>query len=164
MFILSFIFFALVSVAPQAVTASNAAPDASKDLVVTDSYWGRVTSRTFVDQPYSTSNDPWEKPRIRRRFGAAPPAVIIQRETYALVRNVGTRTIKFVTWDYVFYSDAKHERETQRYKFRSKETVPPGEMKFRSESVREPAPTSYGAVVIERIEYDDGTSWQRASK
>jgi hypothetical protein len=163
MFILSLIF-ALVSVAPQAAATNNAAADAPKDLVVSDFYWGRVTSRTFIDQPMNTSSDPWQKPRIRRRFGAAPPVVILQRETYALVRNVGTRTIKFVTWDYVFYSDAKHERETQRFKFRSKDTIAPGEMKFLSESVREAAPTAYGTVVVERLEFDDGTSWQRASK
>jgi hypothetical protein len=163
MFLLYFIF-ALISVAPQAVAANNAAPSAPKDLVVSDFYWGRVTSRTFVDQPMSTSTDPWERPRIRRRFGAAPPTVILQRETYALVRNVGTRTIKFVTWDYVFYSNAKHERETQRFTFRSKDTIAPGEMKFLSESVRESAPTTYGDVVIEKIEFDDGTSWNRASK
>jgi hypothetical protein len=162
MFILTLIF-ALVSAVPQVAATNNAALNASKDLVVSDFYWGRVTSRTFVNQPMSTSSDPWERPRIRRRFGSAPPAVILQRETYALVRNVGTRTIKFVTWDYVFYADAKHERETQRFQFRSKDTIQPGEMKFLSESVRESAPTVHGDVVIERIEYDDGSSWQRAS-
>jgi hypothetical protein len=162
MYILSFIL-GLVLVVPQAVTAENASADAPRDLVVSDFYWGRVTSRTFVDQPYNTSSDPWNMPRIRRRLGGPPPAVIIQRETYALVRNVGSRTVKFVTWDYVFYSDAKREHETQRHRFRSKERIAPGEMKFITESVSEPAPTTHGAVVISRLEFEDGTSWERAS-
>jgi hypothetical protein len=151
------LILALVSAGPQ-VAAANAA--ASRDLVVSDYYWGRVTSRIFVDQPYSSSSDPWDMPRLRRRYGA-PPAVVLQRETYALVRNVGTRTVKSVTWDYVFYADAKRERPMHRVRFHSKEKVAPGEMKFLIESVRDPAPTTHGAVEIERIEFEDGTVWER---
>jgi hypothetical protein len=162
MYILSF-FLVLLSFAPQSTAASDLASGEPRGLVVKDFYWGRVVSRTFVDSPYSTSSDPWDMPRIRRRPGGAPPTVLLQRETYLLVRNVGTRAVKFVTWDYVFYADAKHARETKRYRFRSKETVGPGEMKFITEGVGEPSPTAYGAVEIERIEFEDGTTWQRSA-
>jgi hypothetical protein len=157
MFILSFVLL-LSSIAPQ----SPAAPAESRDLVLRDAYWGRVISRTFIDNAYATSSDPWAMPRRRRRAVGAPPTVIIQRETYILVTNTSNRGVKSVTWDYVFYTDAKHEREVKRFRFNSKDDVPAGETKFLTESVSEPAPTSFGEAVIARVEFEDGSTWQRS--
>jgi hypothetical protein len=147
---------ALLPAMPQSTAAEP------HDVVVSSYYWGRIDSQD-IDMSAPFPRSAAEEGRARRRRGYNPNEVhLIRRETYALVRNSGTRKIKVVTWDYVFYEDAKREREIKRFPFRSKETIGPGEMKFLSEPVTEGPPSAYGVVVIQRIDYDDGTSWQRA--
>lgn len=131
------------------------------DLVVSSYYWGRIEIKEVDTGPFP--RNPLAPRRPRRGFD--PNATrITQRETYALVKNSGTRKIKAVTWDYVFYEDAKHEHEIKRFEFRTKETIGPGEMKFLGEYVTVEAPSSYGAVVIDRLEFEDGSSWERAKE
>lgn len=151
-------FIALLMVSPQAVAVHAEASDGS-GLTVSSFYWGRI--ETKVVDPSQRSIIPGGLPRRGRpRYG--PDAVILQtRETYALVRNTGTRKIKAVTWDYVFYSDAKHETEIKRFEFRTKESIEPGEMKFLTEHVDDGPPSAYGDVVVTRVEYDDDTVWTR---
>jgi hypothetical protein len=160
MMLLLAIILSLLPAGPQSV-ATATAPDEPRDLVVSSYYWGRIDAQDIdMSAPFPRSAS--EEARIRRRRRYNPDEVhIIHRETYALVRNTGSRKIKVVTWDYVFYETAKYEHEIKRFEFRSKETIGPGEMKFLSESVSEGPPSSYGVVVVERIDYDDGTSWQR---
>ena len=153
MAILSFLF-------ALSMLASQPSADGPRDLVVNDFYWGRVTSRTIIDDNGPFTTDPYDLPRTRRRT-ISPPTVLLQRETYALVKNVGTKTVKAVTWDYVFYSDANRSHELRRAEFHSKETLAPGEMKFLSQQVRDSAPTPYGAVEIQHVDFADGTSWDR---
>jgi hypothetical protein len=148
----------LLAVLP-AQTQTAAASDAPRDLVVSSYYWGRVEN---PDDVFSEDPQGGVLAERRKHRGYDPLAIhVTRRETYALVRNTGTRKIKTVTWDYIFYETAKHEHEIKRFEFRTKETIAPGEMKFLSEIVGEGPPSSYGVVVIQRIDYDDGTSWQR---
>jgi hypothetical protein len=152
---------ALLIIQPQTVAASPAAPAPAPDLTVSGFYWGRVQP-TVIDMSADFPRLPTiPRTRARRRLG--PDAtVLIQRETYALVRNVGKRKIKAVTWDYVFYDDRKREHEVRRFTFRTKETLAPGEMKFLTANVQEGRVAPYDDVVIERIEFDDGSSWDRS--
>jgi hypothetical protein len=92
-----------------------------------------------------------------------PPPDPFTRETYALVRNTGAKTVKFVTWEYVFYADAKHERELRRFRFRTKQKLAPGEMKFLTTGVDEEAPSSFGSVFIQAIEFEDGTIYSNGA-
>jgi hypothetical protein len=55
------------------------------------------------------------------------------------VKNTGEKTIKLVDWDYVFFNTAT-QSETGRLEFTSDEKIGP---------------------VVVRIEYTDGTIWQR---
>ena len=75
---------------------------------------------------------------------------------------MGTRTIKNVTWDYIFYSDEAHAKELRRFQFETKETLKPGEMKFLTQNVDEPALSPFDDVVVQKIQYDDGSTWERA--
>ena len=165
-----------MSLLPVILALSIAAPQAaaqSPALVVSSFYWGSTEKKTYVHPVLGTmSEERWMRirrdPNARRHpryreIMSMKPSVLIQRESYALVRNGSEKTVKAVTWDFVFYEDVKRERETRRFQFRTKETLKPGEMKFLTTSVDESAPTSYSAVVIERVEYEDGTTWQRAS-
>ena len=150
----------LLTLQPQTVAASPAAPEASPDLLVSSFYWGRIQS-TVVDVSADFPRLPSvSRTRARRRLGP-DDTVLVQRETYALVRNVGKRKIKSVTWDYVFFEDRKREHEVKRFTFRTKETLAPGEMKFLTARVDVGRVAAYDDVVVERIEFDDGSSWDR---
>ena len=153
-------------VLPLILTVVMAAPQAAvpHGLVVSSHYWGR-TEKVIVHPTFGTlTEEQWRTirshPRYRRRT-YMPPTVLLKRETFALVHNTSNRTVKSIAWSYVFYDDAKHEKELRRFEFQTKEKVKAGEMKFITEQVSDEAPSAFGEVVIERIEYDDGTSWKR---
>lgn len=145
-------------VLPQAATG----PQVANDLVVSSHYYGRVAREILTLGRNSVTREPFDRP-VRMRGGPAAerPLRIIQRETHALVRNTGTRTVKSVTWSYVFYEDAARTKELGRAQFATKEKIGPGEMKFLTEQVAKAAPTAYGDVVIDRVEYADGAVWTR---
>jgi hypothetical protein len=161
---LSFVFM-LFMAAPSQAAAPAPATGAPREVVVSSFSWGQPVRRTIVmpgSRP-SVSQDPWDPRRPRgRRFGPPPPEFLV-RESYVLVRNSGTRTVKSVSWSYVFYDSARREREVRRVRFQSKEKIAPGEMKFISEQVADPAPSAFGDVVIERVEFADGSAWQAPS-
>ena len=150
----------VATILPQATAVRSNTSEEPRELVVSSFYWGRI-DKTIVDPSAPMPGQlRGRRPRNRPRFGP-PPTIILQRETYVLVRNVGERTVKSVAWSYVFYNDEKRENELRRYQFQTKEKLEPGEMKFLTERVGEDAPTSYGTVIIERIEFEDGAVWQR---
>lgn len=153
-------------VLPIVLAAVMAAPQgaATSGLVVSSHYWGR-TEKVIVHPVFGTlSEEQWRTirshPRYRRRSGM-PPTILLKRETFALVRNTSNRTVKSIAWSYVFFEDAKHEKPVRRFEFQTKEKLKPGEMKFLTEAVSDEAPSAYGDVVVERVEYDDGTIWTR---
>jgi len=139
----------LASVEGSATIQSRPQPD----VVVTDSRWGKVVSKIVITDR-GTFSVPPETRLPRRRPGTPPPKIILQREAYVLVRNAGSKTVKSVTWAYVFYEDKDRQREMRRVQFQSKERVKPGEMKFLSASVDDDAPTPFGAAVITHVEYE----------
>ena len=96
------------------------------------------------------------------RGGATTAQVVTRNETYALVKNVGTKTTKAVEWEYIFFSDAADQKELKRYKFRNKIKIAPGETKFLSKDVDDEAVSIRQKVHIIRIEYTDNTVWERA--
>jgi hypothetical protein len=156
---MSFAPVVLVLMFVQAAQAPS--PKGPPDLVVTGSYWGRVETVHFDEGEPSSAMDEG-RDRKRRAFDPNAPH-ITRRESYALVRNTGARKAKFVTWAYVFYETAAHEREVKRFEFRTKAALAPGEMKFLVEAVTEAAPTPHGDVLVRRVEYDDGTTWSADS-
>lgn len=151
------------SAAPVAPAASAATAPASGDLVIKDSYWGRVVGKILIDSYGPVSVDVWGPPRIDpRRRSAAPPGVLLRRETYALVRNTGSHKIKSVSWEFVFYSDRERTHDIARASFVTKEDIAPGELKYLTQNVEDVAPSAFSSVSIVRVEYADGTpAWQR---
>lgn len=113
--------------------------------------------------------------RAEQVIKARPPAPPRYGFLYkASVRNTGAKTIKLVDWDYVFFSSTT-QSETGRLEFTSEEKIGPGKNKeLNAMSRKPPAPTVSiyalskserqgldGQVVVVRIEYTDGTVWQR---
>jgi hypothetical protein len=87
--------------------------------------------------------------------------VEVRRENYMLVKNVSAKVIKTIDWNYIFFNDANLEQELKRYKYHSKKKIAPGELKFVSEYVDRRALSEFQAVVINKIEFTDGSVWQR---
>jgi hypothetical protein len=92
------------------------------------------------------------------------------------VRNTGEKEIRTLTWEYLFLEPGT-ERELGRRRFESKVSIGPGKIKnlvMRSTSSptgtvdattagKKPQDLYSEQVVIQRIEYADGSVWQAAS-
>ena len=103
-----------------------------------------------------------KKYRLRGNFSRSPaPSPDFMQEVSALFRNVGTKSVTFVTWEYVVYVDSDTTKVMRVYKFRSKAPLRP------SESVRlskQGFDIQYGRRVearVVRIDYADGAVWRR---
>ncbi len=89
------------------------------------------------------------------------------------VRNSSTKAIKSIDWDYIFL-DRSSETELGRQQFTSEEKIGPGKTKELLVVVKKPPTQTIsvtvlnhdernsltGRVIIVRIDYADGTSWQ----
>lgn len=92
----------------------------------------------------------------------------------ATVKNSGSKAIKAIDWDYVFFERGT-ENEIGRQQFTSEEKIGPGHTKELIVTIRKPPTqtisltalnkdergTLDGRIVIVRIDYADGTIWQR---
>lgn len=91
-----------------------------------------------------------------------------------LLTNTGSKTIRIVDWDYIFL-DPDTGEQVARHQFTSQETFKPGKSKEVSVlylippvktvsagmlSKKDPMPFTE-QVVIARIQFSDGSSWQR---
>jgi hypothetical protein len=90
------------------------------------------------------------------------------------VKNSSAKTIKSIDWDYIFF-DKGTETETGRQQFTSEEKIGPGKSKELVVSITKPPSHTIsvtalnenerdsliGRVVVVRIDYSDGTYWQR---
>src|SRR4030095_1147447 len=104
------------------------------EIVIQNFEWGVLRQSSFtqpIDSTAERSGRPEDRlpgesiprsemdPRNGRR-GTTTKQVVTRNETYALVKNVGTKTTKAVEWEYIFFSDADDQKELKRYKFRNK--------------------------------------------
>jgi hypothetical protein len=92
----------------------------------------------------------------------------------ATVKNSSNKAIKSIDWDYIFL-DRDTETEIGRQQFTSEEKISPGKTKELTITITKPPTqtisltalnnnergTLNGQVVLMRIDYADGTSWQR---
>jgi hypothetical protein len=120
---------------------------------------------------------PLNLPRDTPKRGSVmvqPPSVEYVYE--AKFMNTGQRKIRKLVWEYVF-SEPASQREVGRRQFQSKVNIRPG--KTASVTMRSVAPpastvnvTQTGKklreqyseqIIIQSIEYDDGSAWQRPS-
>ncbi|HKY27096.1 MAG TPA: hypothetical protein VJM12_04040 [Pyrinomonadaceae bacterium] len=90
------------------------------------------------------------------------------------VKNLSDKPIKSIDWDYVFL-DRSTETEIGRREFTSEEKISPGKSKELTVTITKPPTQTISLtalnsgerkslmerVVVVRIDYADGTSWQR---
>lgn len=91
-------------------------------------------------------------------FGNLPagtPAIFVAS---IVVRNIGTKTITAVDWEYLMFETGGKE-PVKRYRVRSKKTILPGEQLELTKEV-EPKGKEQQAL-ISRLEYSDGSIWQQ---
>lgn len=102
-----------------------------------------------------------------------PPAryVFVYKAT---IKNAGAKVIKSIDWDYVFLERGT-ENEVGRQQFTSEEKISPGKSKELVVTITKPPTKTIsltalnnsergsmdGRVIVVRIDYADGTSWQQ---
>ena len=102
----------------------------------------------------------------------APPRYAFHYKVF--VQNTSNKTVKAIDWDYIFFN-SNTQSETGRLELTSEEKIGPG--KTKELNVMTPKPPAKtvsvysldknerqvldGQVVIVRIEYTDGSVWQR---
>ena len=135
---------ALVSLLAPAVAVAQDQPE----VEVSDLQW-----RHDVNKKY----------RLRGNFSRSPaPSPDFMQEVSAVFRYAGTKSVMFVTWEYVVYADLDTTKKLRVYKFRSKAQLRPGESVRLS---KQGFGIQHGPRVearVVRVEYADGTTWQRA--
>ena len=89
------------------------------------------------------------------------------------IRNSSTKAIKAIDWDYIFLERGT-EKEIGRQQFTSEEKIAPGKTKELVVTISKPPTQTIsltalnknesgsldGRVILVRIDYADGTSWQ----
>ena len=90
------------------------------------------------------------------------------------VKNLSDKPIKSIDWDYIFV-DRSTQEEIGRREFTSEEKISPGKSKELTVTITKPPTqtisltalntnernTLIEQVIVVRIDYADGTSWQR---
>ncbi len=114
---------------------------------------------------------PIPRPKPRPALDQKPTVQYIYQ---AKIKNTGTKAIRRIVWEYVFFDPAT-QREVGRRRHESRVTIRPG--KTESLQVRSASPPTgtinagqagkkekelyTEKVLIQRIEYDDGSFWSR---
>jgi hypothetical protein len=130
------------------VASVPAVAQSSPDVEVSDLQWTHDVNRGH---------------RLKGYYARSPaPSPDFVQKVSATFRNVGTKPIKSLTWEYVVYEDSDPAKVVRTYKFRSKTRLRPGESERLS---KEGLGIQYRRRVearVIRVEYADGTVWQRA--
>lgn len=144
--------FVLLCVSPPARAQEESAPP---QLEVSDPQWIYLSVRESSNFPSTAPSG--DADGLMSSTSAATHAVS------ALFRNTGSKTVKSVTWEFLFFKDEQRTRVEKRHTFRGKQEIRPGESaRLKNVSYR-PRATEYAAVRVVRVDYTDGTTW-RADK
>jgi hypothetical protein len=154
----------VASLPAQAVDDSAAAPDVSV-LSFDWKYAGYVRAETVKGNESISSTDTSTAVKLSRK-----KIYVFKYTAKAALKNSGAKTVKIVSWDYVF-TDAKEQKELKRYKLQSKQQILPGETQLLSRDVELDSKdntrhitTGKQSVEITRIEYTDGSVWKSSGK
>lgn len=130
-------------VAPVPVEAQN-----SLDVEVSDLRWTHDVHREHRLKGYY-ARSPASSPEFVQKISAS-------------FRNVGAKTVKSLTWEYVVYEDSDPTKVVRSYKFRNRALLRPGASeRLGKEGLGIQHRRHVEARVIS-VEYADGTVWQRA--
>lgn len=142
----------------------------SPEIVVTKKSWRQTRFRPGWDrfpEPVLPDSNRQSPTNVRRR-----PTRVIEGYTYqASIKNNGDKTIIMVGWDYIFKNT--EQSEPTHHQFYSRVKIEPGKQKDVSRFVPAPPTRTVDArsigqkmieeVVINYVEYEDGTKWKSPS-
>lgn len=101
--------------------------------------------------------------RLKGYYARSPaPSPDFVQQVSVTFRNVGTKPVKYVAWEYVVYKDSDPAKVVRVYKFRSKLMLRPGESARRSKQGLSIQYRRHVEARVARVEYADGTVWLRA--
>jgi hypothetical protein len=195
-FLTALFIIMLVGVAP---AQTPAAAEGSSDLQVIGKRWkDGYTYRYYVGESGGERSG-WDRTRRtagRARIGRRPDFLDTTRTGFpfpapgfsdmswvkgyfyeATIKNVGTKKIKAVRWEYVF-ADPHDQSVVTRHRFYTKSKISPGKEKKLVEFSKTPPTHIINAkavednpehpyteqLLIQQIEYADGSIWERAAK
>lgn len=78
-----------------------------------------------------------------------------------VVKNIGTRTVTAVYWEYLLFETGGKE-PIKRYRVQSKKIIAPGEQAELTKEVNPKGKEQQARIT--RIEYADGSFWQSPQK
>jgi hypothetical protein len=160
------------------------------DLVILKFSWSQHLNRPNWDRDlYRTANEAARDERNEREAKRRPtprpkevltlPEVMPDQAATATkgfqyrvtIKNSGRKTIRVIEWEYVFLQP-ETEKVEMRHPFMSRKKIEPGETKELLQfstapptpvirSGGEATPSFVERVIITRIEYGDGSLWQR---
>jgi hypothetical protein len=161
----------LLLLAGLAVVSAARTPDeekASADVTILNFNWkyaGYERAETVKGNESISNTDTSTSVKMARKT-----IYVFKYTAKATLRNSGTKTIKAISWDYVF-TDAKEQKELKRYKLQSKQQILPGETQILLRDVAiDPKDdgrhltTGKQSVEVTKIEYTDGSVWKRQEK
>ena len=125
-------------------------------------YAGYDRAETVKENESSVNDDPSTSIKVARGT-----VYVFKYTAKATLKNTGTKTIKAVSWDYVF-TDEKEHKELKRYRLQSKQPILPGETQTLTAGVgldpkdkSRHIATGKQSVEITKLEYADGTVWKK---
>jgi hypothetical protein len=152
----------VVASAARTLEEDGAAPADVSVLSFDWKYAGYQRGETVKGNESISANDSSTAVKMSRKT-----IYVFKYTAKATLKNRGAKTIKTLSWDYVF-TDAKERKELRRYKLQSKQQVLPGETQTLMRDVElDPKEntrhitTGKQSVEITRIEYTDGSVWRQ---
>ena len=152
----------LASTVARTLDDGGTAPDLSI-LSFDWKYSGYVRAETVKGNETISSTDTSTAVKLSRKT-----IYVFKYTARAKLKNTGLKTIKAVSWDYVFRDALGERKELKRYRLQSKQQVLPGETQLLSRDVElDPKDntrhitTGKQNVEIVRIEYADGSVWRQ---
>lgn len=159
-------------------TRPQAAIPAPKPTIPVTTSGVSQTGLRVLGDPTSTSQPgppPFLDPLNSGVPAPRPPTVGVRGLYYkftASIRNTGTKTITGIEWAYVFYP--KDRSQPIAYAFATKSNIPPGKERELTDQILSTVNSSGNSklpskdnrelfderIVIRRLEYSDGSSWQ----
>jgi hypothetical protein len=140
-------------------------PPPSPEIVVVEKSWSQVRYRPGWDRqiPLNREPNPTDPTRMERRRTGKPIEGYVYKTK---VKNLGQKTVVLVGWDYVF-TDSESKKQTS-HQFHTRIKIAAGKKKELAQFTREPptrtvniSSTITEEVIINYIEYEDGTVWRR---
>lgn len=159
------ISISLMLALPIQSVVQNVSPQHSSEIVVIEKSWGQIRFRPGWDRQITLNQESNPREPIRnerRRMGR-----VIEGYTYkAKVKNISRKTAVLVGWDYTF-TDSQSKKQ-MRHQFYTRIKIGAGRKKELVQFTREPPTRTINVnsalieeVVINYIEYEDGTVWRR---